>query len=112
MIGLRVRVCRLDEVAPGETKGFEVEGASHPVLVANVDGRYMAASSMCPHEDVSLLGGKRKGMRVICPGHGYRFDLETGTCSHDPKLRLARYQVSIVGDELYVNLMPSSEFAL
>ena len=104
-MALRVRVCRLDEVAPGETKGFQVAGVTVPILVANVDGTYLASTSMCPHEDVSLLGGKRKDTRVICPGHGYRFDLRTGACSHDPKLRLACYRVTIVGDDLYVDLV-------
>lgn len=103
-MGLRVRVCRAAEVAPGETKGFAVPGLDIPVLVANVDGEILAASSMCPHEDVSLLGGKRKGLRVICPGHGYRFDLRTGACSHDPKLRLPCYRVTVVDGDVYADL--------
>ncbi len=105
MIGLKVRVCRADEVAPGETKGFPVDGVTHPILVANVDGTFMAASSMCPHLDVSLLGGKRKGLRVICPGHGYRFDLGTGACSHDPTLCLPRYPVTVINGEIHVSLI-------
>lgn len=102
---LRVRVCRASDVAPGETRHFEVPGVSVPVLVVNVDGRFLAASSMCPHEDVSLIGGKRKGLNVICPGHGYRFNLESGACSHDPKLRLPCYRVSVHDGELFVDLM-------
>ena len=104
-MALRVRVCGIGEVAPGETKGFEVPGVTIPVLVANIDGTFYAATSMCPHEDVSLLGGKRKDFRLICPGHGYRFDLRTGQCSHDPELTLCRYRVTIEGDALYVDLI-------
>ena len=104
-MGLRVRVCRLDEVPPGTTRGFEVAGVAIPVMIANDDGTLYAASSMCPHEDVSLLGGKRKGTRVICPGHGYQFDLETGRCSHDRKLELRRYRVIIIDDDVYVDLL-------
>ncbi len=104
-MALRVKVCRTSDVKPGETRGFEVAGVTLPILVANVDGTFHATSSMCPHEDVSLLGGKRKGMRVICPGHGYRFDLATGACSHDPKLILARYEVTLIGDDIHVDLI-------
>lgn len=103
-MGLRVRVCRADEIAPGETKGFAVPGVTVPVLVANVDGEILAVSSMCAHEDVSLLGGKRKGLQVICPGHGYRFDLRTGACSHDPQLRLPCYRVTVIDGEVYADL--------
>ena len=68
----------ISEVAPGEMKGFEVEALTWPVLVANVDGVLHAAPSVCPHEDVSLLGGAFDGARVTCPGHAYEFDLTTG----------------------------------
>ena len=102
---LRVRVCSAGDVAPGETRGFEVPGVSVPILIANIDGRILAASSMCPHEDVSLLGGKRKHTRVICPGHGYQFDLETGACSHDPTLRLPCYRVTLTNGDVFVDLL-------
>lgn len=103
-MALRTRVCRVDEVGPGEIKGFTVEGLVAPVLVANLDGTYVASSSICPHDDVSLLGGKRRGTRIICPGHGYQFDLVTGACSHDPRMTLARYKVTIADGELYIEL--------
>ena len=102
---LRVKVCALGDVAPGEARGFAVPGVLLPVMVVHVDGKYLATSSMCPHEDVSLLGCKRNGLTVICRGHGYRFDLATGACSHDPRLTLRRYPVTIIGDEVYVDLL-------
>jgi nitrite reductase/ring-hydroxylating ferredoxin subunit len=104
-MALRVPVCRRGDVAPGESRGFAVPGVDVPILITNLDGRYLATSSMCPHEDVSLLGCKRRGAIVICPGHGYRFDLVTGACSHDPRLLLKRYRVSVAGDLVYVDLV-------
>ncbi len=104
-MGLRVRVCATSDVAEGESKGFEVAGAAIPILVTNIDGRFLATTSMCPHEDVSLLRAKRKGTRIFCPGHGYEFDLDHGACKHDPRLTLRCYRVSIVGDELFVDLI-------
>jgi len=104
-MALRVRVCRADEVAPGETRVFAVPGVDIPLLIANLDRPYLATTSMCPHEDVSLLRGKRRGTQVICPGHGYRFDLETGACSHDPNLILRCYRITLAAGELYVDLV-------
>lgn len=104
-MALRVQVCRVGDVAPGESRGFAVPGVEVPIMITNLDGEYVATSSMCPHEDVSLLGCKRRGAAVICRGHGYRFDLRTGACSHDARLLLARYRVSIVGDAVYVDLV-------
>jgi len=100
-----VRVCRLDEVAPGEMKGFEVDALTWPVLVANVAGHLYAAPSVCPHEDVSLLGGDLDGARITCPGHGYEFDLPSGRCTHDRELSLVRYQTSVRDGDLYVKII-------
>jgi nitrite reductase/ring-hydroxylating ferredoxin subunit len=54
-MALRVRVCRADEVPPGSAHGFAVTGVAWPIMVANVGGVLYAATSRCPHEDVSLL---------------------------------------------------------
>lgn len=104
-MALRVRVCGAAEIGPGEMGAFAVAGVTVPILVVNLAGEFLAATSMCPHEDVSLLGGKRKDARIICPGHGYQFDLRTGACSHDPRLRLQRYRVSVIDGDIYVDLV-------
>ena len=104
-MALRVRVCRRQDVPPGECRAFPVAGVDWPILVVNIEGAYLAATSRCPHEDVSLAGGSREGTRIECPGHGYAFDLATGACTHDPHLTLPRYRVSFEGDDLYVDLI-------
>jgi nitrite reductase/ring-hydroxylating ferredoxin subunit len=104
-MALRIKVCAVGDVAPGESRGFAVPGVEVPIMVTNLDGHYLATSSMCPHEDVSLLGCKRQGAVVFCRGHGYRFDLRTGACSHDARLLLQRYRVSIADDIVYVDLV-------
>lgn len=104
-MALRVQVCRVGDVAPGESRGFAVPGVDIPIMITNLDGRLIATPSMCPHEDVSLLGCKRRGAIIICRGHGYRFDLRTGACSHDARLVLQRYRVSIENEVLYVDLV-------
>ena len=106
-MALRVRVCRSEDIQPGEVKGFSVPGITVPILVTNVDGAYLATSSICPHEHVSLLRGRRSGLKITCPAHGYQFDLATGACRHDPALNLPRYRVSIVDGDLYVDLIGS-----
>jgi nitrite reductase (NADH) small subunit len=101
---IRLRLCRVAEVPPGEMRGFAVAGVAAPILVANLGGVLHATASTCPHEVVSLLDGHLERGRVVCPGHGYAFDLASGRCSHDPSLRLPRHQIEIVGDEVYVIL--------
>ena len=99
-----VRICDAADVPPGTVRGFSVPELFFPIMVAHVAGRFLAASSICPHEDVSLLGGDLHGQVITCPGHGYEFDLESGRCGHDAGLRLRRYAVREVGGALEVEI--------
>ena len=104
-MALRVRVCRLADIVPGELRAFSVEGVTWPVIVTYVDGELVACPGVCPHEDVALVDGDLEGATITCPGHGYRFDLHTGRCKHDPGLELRRYPITIVGDEVWADLL-------
>jgi len=102
---LRVRVCRRGDVPPGGHRGFAVPGVTWPILVADLDGTLIATAGVCPHEDVLLVDGHREGSVIVCPGHAYEFDLVTGRCAHDSLLHLRRYAVTMVGDEVWVDLL-------
>ncbi|MDQ3363851.1 MAG: Rieske (2Fe-2S) protein [Myxococcota bacterium] len=104
-MALRVRVCRIAEVSVGELRAFAVPGVTWPVIVTYVDGALVAVAGVCPHEDVALADGDLDGAAIVCPGHGYRFDLTTGRCQHDAGLELRRYPITLVGDELWVDLL-------
>ncbi len=102
---LRVRVCRIADVPVGEIRAFPVRGVTWPVIVVYVDGELVAVPGVCPHEDVALADGYLDGQAIICPAHAYRFDLHTGRCRHDAGLELRRYPVTVIGDEIWVDLL-------
>jgi nitrite reductase/ring-hydroxylating ferredoxin subunit len=104
-VALRVRVCRVDQIAEGEHRGFAVPGVTWPILVARLGGEIIATAGVCPHEDVSLIAGELEHGAIVCPGHGYHFDLRSGRCAHDAHLVLRRYKVRLVGDDVYVDLL-------
>jgi toluene monooxygenase system ferredoxin subunit len=104
-MALRVRVCGLADVADGALRAFAVRGVTWPVIVVRVDGELVAVPGVCPHEDVGLADGYLDGPAIVCPGHGYEFDLRTGRCTHDPGLALRRYPITLVGDEVWVDLL-------
>jgi nitrite reductase/ring-hydroxylating ferredoxin subunit len=41
-------------------------------------------------------------MHFVCPWHGMEYDMKTGECVSDRKLKLRKYQVLEKGDEVYV----------
>lgn len=105
-MALRVRVCEVDEVVAGELRGFQVSGVTWPVMLTILDGTIVAFPGVCPHDDVSLVDyGVLTERGVVCRVHGYRFDLDTGRCEHMPALALRRYRVTLVGSEIWVDLL-------
>ena len=104
-MALRVRVCQLVDIVADEMRAFAVTGVTWPVIVTRIAGELYAVPGVCPHEDVALWDGDLRGHALVCPGHGYQFDLRTGRCKHDPGLELRRYPITQIGDELWVDLL-------
>lgn len=104
-MALRRYVCDIEAVVPDELRSFKVEGLTWPVIATMVDGNVVVCQGVCPHEDVSLAGGMLMGNSIICPAHGYRFDLRTGRCGHRKSLELRRYVVTLVANQVWVDLL-------
>ena len=43
-----------------------------------------------------------KDMNFVCPWHGYEYDLKTGQCIGDKRLKLRSYKVVTRGDDVFV----------
>lgn len=70
------------EIAPGQTRDFQVE--DHSILVANCDGAYYAIEDRCTHDDGPLAQGRLRRCEIECPRHGAKFDLKTGRATALP----------------------------
>ena len=98
-----VRVARGAEIPAG--RGRLVEAGSCTLAVFNGgDGCFYAVSALCPHEDGPLADGWLEGDVVVCPWHGFDFDLDTGVCRVDPDLSVPVYPVRVRNDHVEVDL--------
>ena len=111
-------VAKLDELAPGERKFVEIK--RHSIGLFNVNGEYVAALNMCPHELAPVCKGRvggttlpsqpgefiwgREGEILACPWHGWEFDLLTGQMLADERVRIRRYPVTIEGDDIFITV--------
>ncbi len=86
--------------ATGTGKLVQVNGME--IAVFNAGGQFYATSPGCPHEDGPLADGTLDGDVVVCPWHGFDFDLKTGGCLVDPDLRVATYPVKVEGGNVLV----------
>jgi len=73
------------------------------ILLSNLDGDFYAISEVCTHASGPLSQGHVEGIEIECPWHGSHFNLKTGGVTAGPALeRLARFQVKVVGNDVFV----------
>jgi nitrite reductase/ring-hydroxylating ferredoxin subunit len=95
-------VARLGEIAPGEGKLVAVGDDRDCALFHTADGRYFAATSLCPHQNEPLDRGCLEGCEVVCRRHHLRFNLATGDCTNAGGFWLKTYEVRIDGDDVLI----------
>jgi nitrite reductase/ring-hydroxylating ferredoxin subunit len=91
-------------LAPGELRRVTV--GEREVVVVNHDGGYFALDGHCTHKPEALLAeGIVYGDTVMCPWHGFRYDVRTGRNIHPGDARpLACIRVRVEGLDLLLDL--------
>jgi nitrite reductase (NADH) small subunit len=97
-----VKVGTLSALAPGQMA--EYRSGERQIALCNVGGTVHAIDNFCPHRGGPLAQGALHGSTVVCPWHAWEFDCETGVCDFNADLRVRKYDVRIVGDEIHVEL--------
>lgn len=114
----------------GTTEEFSAAGrklvrvGDRDVTVFAFDGGWYAYENKCPHAGGPVCQGRimprveadiapdgtvgelrfsEDDFHVVCPWHGWEFDLRTGISATDPRRRLRRFQVEEREDGLYAS---------
>jgi nitrite reductase/ring-hydroxylating ferredoxin subunit len=82
-----LRLCAPDELAEGQSRGFEV--ASAKLLAVRKDGQLYAYRNRCPHRGIALewLPDQfldSSASLIQCATHGALFLIESGECVAGP----------------------------
>ena len=59
-------------------EGRAVTLGEFELAIFNLGERVLVVESKCPHKGGPLADGIVSGKTIVCPLHGWRFDLETG----------------------------------
>lgn len=87
---------------PGEVTEVIVAGTA--VAVCNVNGTFFAVSNVCPHAGGPIGDGTLEEHKVTCPYHGWSYDVRDGRCFVNKDVTLPRYDVQVIGDEVFVRV--------
>ena len=94
--------------------------AGRTIGVFRLDGDFFALADRCPHRGAPLCSSgqvvnavegvgdaarvTREAALVRCPWHKWDFDIASGRCTVDARMRVRRYPVRVEGDDLVVSL--------
>ena len=103
----KIKLCDLDEIDEGKSKGFNVDDEA--LFVVKQNGSYYAYENTCPHLGVELEWTEDEfldpdGALIQCHLHGALFNIESGKCIAGPCEgdALTPIKTCIEDDSLYV----------
>jgi len=95
-----VEVANLEHLPPGKGTVVTIEGKD--IALFNVDGTVYAMDDGCLHHGVSLGTSELDGKIVTCRGHGWKYDVTTGSTLVSPGYGVAAYPVKVVDGKIMV----------
>jgi nitrite reductase/ring-hydroxylating ferredoxin subunit len=78
--------------------------AGQDIVVVRHGGRFYAVPDRCTHARFPLHDGSLEEGKIVCCHHGARFDLQTGRATLPAIKPLARYEVVVEGDDVFVSV--------
>ena len=111
-------LCGPADLQSGERRLLEVDGKR--LAIFNVKGDYYALHNRCPHTGGNLCEGpvtgttmpteqyefvySREGEILRCAWHGWEFEIATGVCLVNPKIRARSYEVAVEDGNLVLTI--------
>jgi len=97
-----VLVGRVEEIPEGERKIIQVEDLS--IGVFRHKGGWYALRNSCLHRGGPVCTGPLNGDTLVCPWHGYQYNLLDGKLLADPSAALEMYDVEVREGQLYLRV--------
>ncbi len=88
--------------AEGEAKEFLV--GWNAVCVARLNDELCAINNECIHQGGPLSQGKIEEGKIVCPWHGWEFNLKTGQATYPTAAKAKVYQLKFEGDEVWIEM--------
>ena len=97
-------LCKLNELNENSGKRFIISDVE--VAVFKINSEVFALSNICPHQQTNLIyDGFIEDEFVICPAHGWKFNLRTGK-KDSGNNGLDSYPIKVFEDIVYIKVHP------
>ncbi|MFA6914767.1 MAG: Rieske (2Fe-2S) protein [Parachlamydiales bacterium] len=88
------KIARCEDIAPGKKTIASLEDGRE-IVIFNCDGEFYAIENVCPHMGGPLGEGEMDGCTVVCPWHGWQFDIKSGSCINMPGENAKKIRISV-----------------
>jgi len=78
------------------------------LLRRDASGNLHALELACRHQNGDLSTAPRQGNVVVCPRHGWVYDLATGACRNEPWAELRRFAVREEHGTVWLSTQPTT----
>ena len=93
------KVCKVSELKENQGKRFLINEVD--IALFKINEEVFAVSNTCPHQHTSVIfDGFVEDDCVVCPAHGWMFNLKTGKQPTGAR-GLDSYPVRIIDDEVF-----------
>lgn len=96
-----VRVAAVGDLADGAARHYKI--GKRDIALFRVGHGYFALSNVCRHAFAPLSEGYLDGYFVMCPWHGWRYDVRDGTTDH-PDADVKTYPVAVRDGEIFITV--------
>ena len=98
---VEVRVVAFDDLVDGQARHVKI--GKRDIALVRAAGEYFALSNVCRHAFAPLAEGFADGYQLMCPWHGWRYDVRDGTTDH-PDSDVRTYPVTVRDGEVFVRV--------
>jgi nitrite reductase (NADH) small subunit/3-phenylpropionate/trans-cinnamate dioxygenase ferredoxin subunit len=97
-----VVVTSATDIPDGHRKIVQIDGLS--IGIFHHKDRWYALRNSCMHRGGPVSTGPLEGDILICPWHGFQYNITTGECLADPSARLDMYPVTVQNGQIHLQL--------
>jgi nitrite reductase (NADH) small subunit len=97
-----IKVAEVSDLQPGEGKTVVV--GDRELALFNIDGKFHIIDNICPHRGGPLGDGVLEGQDVVCPWHGWRFNVTTGVSPVIKTAKVDSFPVVVDGNDIKVEI--------
>ncbi|MCL5949404.1 MAG: Rieske (2Fe-2S) protein [Candidatus Bathyarchaeota archaeon] len=90
------------ELKEGQMKAVRVKGK--PILLVRQGGEVFGVSNYCPHMGCTFEGGILRDYLVMCPCHGWKFDIRNGQYIENKQTTLQTYRCKIENGKIFIEI--------